>query len=71
MALICFVGFAAGVAFWLKGAWPVMSFFGLAVILINAAFGFSYCSGRLAETVELTARRLTITRRRPDGGTRV
>ena len=71
MALICSVSFAAGIAFWLKGAWPVMGFFGLDVILIYVAFRLSYRSGRLAETVELTERRLTVARREPGGRTRI
>lgn len=71
MALVCAVSFAAGIAFLLKGAWPVMGFFGLDVILIYVAFRLSYRSGRLSETVELSERRLTVRRREPGGRERV
>ncbi len=67
MALVCGVSFAAGIAFMLKGAWPMMGFFGLDVILIYVAFRLSYRSGRLSETVELTERRLTVCQRQPGG----
>ena len=39
----------------LTGAWPVMGFFGLDVLLVYVAFKLNYRSGRLYETVELDA----------------
>jgi uncharacterized membrane protein len=71
MALVCTVSFAAGIAFWLKGAWPVMGFFGLDIILFYVAFRLSYRAGRLSESVELTERRLTVRRHDPGGRKRV
>lgn len=67
MALVCAVSFGAGVAFLLKGAWPILGFFGLNVLLVYIAFRMSYRSGKLSETVELTASSLTVRRRMPGG----
>ena len=65
MSAIGGVSFITGMAFLLKGAWPVFGFFGLDVALIYAAFKLNYRSGRLYETVELTPETLTITRVHP------
>ena len=48
------ISFAAGIAFLLKGAWPVFGFFGLDVLLVYLAFRANYRSARLYETVRLT-----------------
>lgn len=61
------VSFVTGMAFLLRGAWPVFGFFGLDVLLVYVAFRLNYRSGRLYETVELTAQMLTITRVHPSG----
>lgn len=61
------VGFAAGLAFYLIGAWPVLGFFGLDVLLVYVAFRLNYRSGRLRETVELVPEALTVTRFHPSG----
>ena len=65
MSAIGGVSFVTGMAFLLKGAWPVFGFFGLDVALIYAAFKLNYRSGRLYETVELTPEALTVTRVHP------
>jgi len=67
MSAIGGVSFITGMAFLLKGAWPVFGFFGLDVALIYAAFKLNYRSGRLYETVELTPDVLTVTRVSPSG----
>ena len=41
------------------GAWPVMGFFGLDVLLVYCAFKLNYRAGRLCEIVELTPAQLT------------
>lgn len=61
------VSFVAGMVFLLAGAWPVMGFFGLDVLLVYIAFRLNYRSGRLYETVELTPALLTVTRVHPSG----
>jgi uncharacterized membrane protein len=67
MAFVAIVSFAAGLALYLMGAWPVMGFFGLDALLIYLAFRLNYRSGRLRETVELLPDALTITRFHPSG----
>lgn len=62
MSGISIVSFIAGVAFWLIGAWPVMGFFGLDVLLVYWAFKANYRSGRAYEVVDVTPALLTLTR---------
>ena len=62
MSGIGIVSFIAGVAFWLIGAWPVMGFFGLDVLLVYWAFKANYRSGRAYEVVDVTPAVLTLTR---------
>lgn len=64
------VSFVAGLSFLLRGAWPVFGFFGLDVLAIYVAFKFSYRSGRLFETVQLTESELLVTRVQPSGRAR-
>jgi uncharacterized membrane protein len=61
------VSFVTGMAFLLKGAWPVFGFFGLDVALVYAAFKLNYRSGRAYETIDLNPQTLTITRVHPSG----
>ncbi len=61
------VSFVTGMAFLLKGAWPVFGFFGLDVALVYAAFKLNYRAGRLYETVAITPENMTITRVHPSG----
>lgn len=54
LALMVFVGataFASGMLFLAIGAWPVLAFFGLDVLLLWLAFRASYRSGRAFEEV--------------------
>jgi len=67
MTALGVVSFVTGVAFLLAGAWPVLGFFGLDVLLVYIAFRLNYRSGRLHETVELTPARFTLTRVHPSG----
>lgn len=60
MAAIGAVSFITGLAFLMVGAWPVMGFFGLDVLLIYIAFRLNYRDGRAYELVELTPSRLTL-----------
>lgn len=69
MAAIGTVSFAAGFAFYLMGAWPVLGFFGLDVLLIYVAFRLNYRAGRLYETIDLTDDALVVKRVRPSGRT--
>jgi len=67
MVAVAGVSFAAGVAFFLAGAWPVIGFFGLDVLLVYWAFRLNYRAARLYERVDLTADKLTVTRVLPSG----
>ena len=67
MSAIGIVSFIIGVVFTLMGAWPVMGFFGLDVLLIYWAFRSNYHTGRAFETVEVAADKLTVTRFAADG----
>jgi uncharacterized membrane protein len=62
MSAVCLFAFAAGLGFFLAGAWPVVGFLGLDVLLVYAAFRISYRHGRMYETVTLTRCALTIER---------
>ncbi|MDR3518711.1 MAG: DUF2244 domain-containing protein [Azospirillaceae bacterium] len=46
----------------LRGAWPVLAFGGLEVVLVALAFRLSYRSARICETLSLTDRALVIRR---------
>jgi uncharacterized membrane protein len=67
IGFIALVSFATGVAFALKGAWPILGFFGLDVLAIYFALRLSYRSGRLHETVQLRENELTVRRILPNG----
>lgn len=62
MGAIVAVAFGAGLAFASIGAWPVLGFFGLDVLLIYIAFKASYRSARMHETLRLTEDMLTVER---------
>src|SRR4029078_9097194 len=53
MGAVCLVSFGTGLLFYLLGAWPVIGFMGLDVLLIYVAFRLNYREGRLYELVDL------------------
>ena len=67
MAAICVVSFGTGLLFFLMGAWPVMGFMGLDVLLVYGAFKLNFRALRVYETVDLTTDALTVTRVAPNG----
>jgi uncharacterized membrane protein len=67
MGAIALVSFTAGIAFMMAGAWPVLGFFGLDVLLVWLAFRISYRDGRRLETIEITRREIRVGRRYPTG----
>lgn len=67
MAFISTVSFVTGLAFYMIGAWPVLGFFGLDVLIIYIAFRLNYRAGRQSETIEITPDALTLTRQRSSG----
>ena len=62
MAAICAFSFCAGLGFFLAGAWPVVGFLGLDVLLIYVAFRVNFRHGRMYETLQLTRAALTLRR---------
>jgi uncharacterized membrane protein len=67
MSVVIAIGIITGLAFYTLGAWPVMGFFGLDVLLIYGAFKLNYRAARLHELVELSENELRLTRVYPSG----
>ena len=67
MACLGIVSFVTGMAFLLMGAWPVLGFFGLDVLLVYIAFKLNYRSGRAYELIEISPDLLTLTQVDPKG----
>ena len=67
MAALCVVSFGTGLLFFLMGAWPVLGFFGLDVLLVYIAFKLNFRALRVYETVELGGDALIVTRVDPKG----
>ena len=62
MVVICALAFAAGLGFFLVGAWPIVGFLGLDVLLIYVAFRINYRHGRMSETLILRTSELLVER---------
>lgn len=62
MGLIGTISFVAGLAFFLAGAWPVVGFMGLDVLLVWMAFRLNYRSARQFERLHLTRESLRVER---------
>ena len=54
MAFVSVVSFAAGLAFLMMGAWPVLGFFGLDVLAIYWAFRINFRRARASEEIRVT-----------------
>lgn len=67
MLAIGLASFTTGMVFVLKGAWPVMGFFGLDIFLIWLAFRLNYRSGRASETIEVAAGSMQVRQRDAKG----
>ena len=62
MAFLSFVSFAAGLAFWLIGAWPILGFFGLDVLAIYWAFRINFRDAKATEEIRVTPWELRVRR---------
>src|SRR5712664_2268653 len=62
MAFLSAVSFAAGVAFLLMGAWPVLGFFGLDVLVIYWAFRINFRRAAAVEEILVTPSELRVRR---------
>jgi uncharacterized membrane protein len=60
MAVLVAFGVASSFVFWLVGAWPVLAFVGIDLVLVYLAFKASYAGGRVYERVRLSAAALTV-----------
>jgi uncharacterized membrane protein len=68
MGVIIGANLAGGVFFMIIGAWPVISFLGIDVLLVWLAFRRNFADARRAERIEITAHELVLERlseRRP------
>ena len=62
MSFIGVVSFVAGIAFWMMGAWPVLGFFGLDVLVIYWAFRINFRSADATEGIVVTPSELRVRR---------
>ena len=62
MAFISVISFAAGVVFFMMGAWPVFGFFGLDVLAIYWAFRINFRRARASEEIRVTPSELRVRR---------
>lgn len=67
MGIVITVNFTLGVYFAAIGAWPVIGFCGLDILLVWLAFKISYRQGRLHERIRLTSDELLVSRVLPSG----
>ena len=62
MAFVSVVSFAAGLAFLLMGAWPVLGFFGLDLLAIYWAFWVNFRRAKASEEILVTGSELRVRR---------
>ena len=62
MAFLSIVSFATGVAFLMMGAWPVLGFFGLDVLVIYWAFRINFRRAAASEEISVTPSELRVRR---------
>jgi uncharacterized membrane protein len=63
MVLVASVNFVAGMVFFLIGAWPVVGFCGIDVLIMWLAFRRNFADGRRAERIEITEHELVLEQR--------
>lgn len=61
--------FTAGLAFWSMGAWPVVGFFGLDILLVQLAFRANYRQARAFEEIAVFRDRMWVKRTTARGDT--
>lgn len=62
MAFLGIVSFGAGLAFLLMGAWPVLGFFGLDLLVVYWAFRLNFRHARASEEISVTPSELRVRR---------
>ena len=69
MLAIVSCSFTAGLAFWAMGAWPIVGFFGLDILLIQLAFRMNYRAARASEEITVSRESVVVRRTAPNGRT--
>lgn len=67
MLVLAGISFATGTAFLMAGAWPVMGFFGLDVLLVWLAFRANYRDAQEEERLSITRSVVRYIHRSPEG----
>ena len=67
MGVLGVICFAVGLLFWSIGAWPVVGFFGLDILLVYVAFKLNYRAARAREEVSVSRASLDIRKTAPSG----
>lgn len=67
LSLVAGVSFVGGMAYLLLGAWPVLGFFGLDVLILWWAFRLNYRSAKAVETLQLSTDALIVRKIAPNG----
>jgi uncharacterized membrane protein len=62
MLFLSVVSFATGIVFLMKGAWPVLGFFGLDVLVVWWAFKVNFRTARAREEITVTTTELRVRR---------
>ena len=67
MGILGLISLFVGLLFWSIGAWPIVGFFGLDVLLLYIAFRLNYRSAKAREEVTVSRTRLDIRKIAPSG----
>lgn len=67
MGLLAMISLFVGLLFWSIGAWPIIGFFGLDILLLYIAFRVNYRAARAREEVTVSRTRLDIRKYAPSG----
>ena len=67
MGILGLVSLFVGLLFWSIGAWPIVGFFGLDVLLLYGALRLNYRAARAREEVTVSRTRLDIRKYAPSG----
>ena len=62
MGFVCAISFIAGMVFLMMGAWPVLGFFGLDVLVIYWAFRINFRRAAASEEISVTPSELRVRR---------
>ena len=67
LAILCMLAIAIGLGFFLIGAWPVIGFMGLELLVLYAAFRYNYRDGKASEQLLIHDKGLDLIRIAPSG----